>query len=180
MTVRLFAALNVPDEVADLLVQMQKGLPAAKWRPRENLHITLRFFGEISENDARDLDAELALVECPPLSLKLQGIGSFGREEPRSVWAGVVPTPDLELLARRCDRAARRVGLTPEKHPFRPHVTLAYCKGTSPADVAAYAARYATFDTHEFHIDAFGLYSSWSGRKFSQYVEEVRYPLHAH
>ncbi|MEO8115140.1 MAG: 2'-5' RNA ligase family protein, partial [Phenylobacterium sp.] len=53
--IRLFAALAIPDEIAIGLARRQQGVEAARWRPREALHVTLRFFGELREDVARDL-----------------------------------------------------------------------------------------------------------------------------
>ena len=66
MSLRLFAALSIPDDVAAQLLALMKGVAGAKWRPRENLHLTLRFFGEITEPVAEDLDAELESGRMPP------------------------------------------------------------------------------------------------------------------
>ena len=48
MSLRLFAALSIPDHVAERLLPLMKGIGGANWRPRENLHLTLRFFGELA------------------------------------------------------------------------------------------------------------------------------------
>ena len=57
--IRLFTALSVPDDVADTLERRQSGLPGAKWRTRDQLHLTLAFYGEVEERRADDLAAEL-------------------------------------------------------------------------------------------------------------------------
>ena len=59
MSLRLFAAIPVPEEIGRDYLRLQKGVPGARWRPLENFHITLRFFGEMDERQAEDLDAEL-------------------------------------------------------------------------------------------------------------------------
>ncbi len=59
MSVRLFAAIAIPDDIAERLLALQKGVPGAKWRPRENLHLTLRFFGDVAEPVADEIDAAL-------------------------------------------------------------------------------------------------------------------------
>ena len=64
--IRLFAAIPAPPEIAEGLKRRQQGLPGARWRPAEHLHVTLRFFGEVSEPVAADLDAELATIPGAP------------------------------------------------------------------------------------------------------------------
>ncbi|MEO0983561.1 MAG: RNA 2',3'-cyclic phosphodiesterase [Pseudomonadota bacterium] len=174
---RLFAALPIPAEIADRLTPLQKGVSGASWRPRENFHITLRFFDDLAEPVARDLDEELAAIEAPQMELSLEGVGWFGRREPHALWAGVAENDALRELSSRCERAARRVGLPPERRPFRPHVTLAYCHGTRPEAAAAFVERGGALRTAPFWADVFHLYSSHMGKGPSRYVAEADYPL---
>lgn len=177
MTLRLFAALPVPEEIADRLVPLQRDLRGASWRPRENFHITLRFFGEIDEALARDLDLELARVAERPFEMRLKGMGSFGGREPNAVWAGVEAPEALGRLAAGCEKAARRVGLAPEKRGFTPHVTLAYLHGTTDEEVAGFIERVGAFETEPFWADHFVMFSSVQTKRASAYVEEAVYPL---
>src|ERR1700684_4269221 len=105
--IRLFAALTVPHEIAEGVTRRQQGLPGARWRPVEAMHITLRFFGEVSETVAADLDSALAAVSGEPFDVCLQGAGAFGeRDHMRAVWAGVGDSEPLRRLAGRCESAA--------------------------------------------------------------------------
>lgn len=177
MSLRLFAAIATPDEISARLTPLQRGVPGASWRPRENFHITLRFFGEIDEALARDLDDELAQIETPVFEVALAGAGWFGGERPHALWVGVEENPVLRALASRCDKAARRVGLPADKRNFTPHVTLAYTNGIGHDPAARFAQRLALFKTPPFLVDRFSLYSSWTGKGPSQYVAEAEYPL---
>ncbi|MEL7128290.1 MAG: RNA 2',3'-cyclic phosphodiesterase [Pseudomonadota bacterium] len=174
---RLFAALPIRRDIADSLTPLQRHLDGASWRPLENFHITLRFFGEVDHNLARELDAALGEIRSPQMKLRLSGAGWFGKREPRAVWAGVAYDESLAALAGECERAARRLGLPIDKRRFIPHITLAYCHGTSPAAAAAFADRHATFESREFWVDRFHLYSSHFGRGPSYYLKECDYPL---
>ena len=131
--IRLFAAVRIPDEIAEGLARRQIGLDGARWRTADQLHITLRFFGELREDVARDLDAELAAVGGAPFDLVLEGAGAFGEGgDIPAIWAGVADNPELRRLAKACETAARRAGLKPEGRQFRPHVTLAYLRRADP------------------------------------------------
>ena len=141
------------------------------------MHITLSFFGEVDEDVASDLDEELARIRIAPFDLTVSGAGWFGGERPRALWLGVEGGEALALLASSCVRAARRVGLEPERRKYVPHVTLAYCHGTSAEAAAKYQQRLALFRAEPFLVDQFALYSSWLGKGPSQYVEEAAYPL---
>jgi 2'-5' RNA ligase len=176
--IRLFAALPVPDDVAAVLARRQQGLPRARWSPLENLHITLRFFGEVQETVAADLDAALATLSMDAFEVSLQGVGSFGDgERMRAVWAGVADSEPLHRLAARCETAARRCGLKPESRTFRPHVTLAYLRHSPEARVAAWVQGHYLLKSPPWRARAFGLYSSWRSEDGSRYELERTYPL---
>ena len=174
---RLFAALPIRDDVANWLEPMQGNVSGASWRPRLNFHITLRFFGEISRDLAVDLDLALAEIQAPQMKLKLAGAGFFGSREPYALWAGVAYDEALGALSGECERVARRLGLPPEKRKFQPHVTLAYCHGTSLEAASNFARRYEASESQPFWADRFHLYSSQLGQGPSRYTAEAEYPL---
>jgi 2'-5' RNA ligase len=176
--IRLFAAVEVPPDIAEDLKRRQQGLPGARWRPLEALHITTRFFGEVPENVAADLDAELASISGEPMELELEGVGAFGEgDHMRAVWAGVAENEALRQLAGRCEAAARRAGLKPDSKAYKPHVTLAYLKHAEPARVAAWIQGHNLLKSPPFRVTWFGLYSSWLSQQGSRYELEREYPL---
>jgi len=176
--IRLFAALPIPPEIAEGLARRQEGLPGARWSPLENLHITLRFFGELPETTAADLDDALATIGGGPLDIELTSAGAFGEAlDVRSVWIGVAESPPLTQLAKRCETAARRCGLKPESRAFRPHVTLAYLKRTPAQKVAAWIQEHNLLRSPSWRASEFGLYSSWRSEDGSRYELERVYPL---
>jgi 2'-5' RNA ligase len=177
MSLRLFAAIPLPEDIADRLTDLQGDVHGASWRTEEQLHLTLRFFGEIDEALARDLDPELGLIIEAPFEIRLAGTGSFGGREPTALWAGVEAPPALARLASACERAARRAGLAPEPRKFTPHITLAYCRGTTDRDAAQFQEETGAFRTDLFWVDHFCMYSSHQTRSGSQYVEQAVYPL---
>lgn len=182
MSIRLFAALPIPDDIAERLTALMRGVPGAKWRPRENLHITLRFFGETLEPVADEIDAELAqMAEAHgPFELQLKGAGSFGGADPHAIWIGVAESEPLKKLAADCERAARRAGLKPESRKFSPHVTMAYLNHADLGLVQAFESRLGLFQTPPFGVDQFGLYSSWTKKSApSLYRLEADYFLRA-
>jgi 2'-5' RNA ligase len=175
---RLFAALELPSDIAEDLTRRQQGLPGARWRPLDALHLTLRFFGEVPQNVARDLDAELSGVAGEPFELSLEGVGAFGEgEQVHAIWAGVGDSAPLKQLASRCEAAARRAGLKPEKRAFHPHVTLAYLKHADPQKVAAWIQSHNLLRSPPFRVTWFGLYSSWLSQEGSRYDLEREYAL---
>jgi RNA 2',3'-cyclic 3'-phosphodiesterase len=177
---RLFAALDLPDDIAERLLALMKGVPGAKWRTRANLHLTLRFFGELDERVADDLDAELSsLAEAAgAFELKLKGAGAFGGADAHALWIGAAENPALTALAAACERAARRVGLKPEPRKFAAHVTLAYLSGAPTDRVQAFVAQHSLFEATAFAVDRFALYSSFTRKAApSLYRLEAEYLL---
>lgn len=176
--IRLFAAIALPEDVAEGLSIRQYGLEGVRWRPMETLHITLRFFGEVQERMADDLDSELQGVGGGPFALSLAGVGAFGEGERISaLWAGVGPNPSLNQLAARCEAAARRAGLKAESRTYKPHVTLAYTRGLDPRDAAVWVQSHNLLKSPPFAVDRFGLYSSHRTSEGSRYRLEREYPL---
>ncbi|MFZ5721448.1 MAG: RNA 2',3'-cyclic phosphodiesterase [Pseudomonadota bacterium] len=176
--IRLFAALAVPPDIGRSLQMRQSGVENARWRPLEALHVTLRFFGEIRQDVARDLDAELVRVDGRPFEIVLEGAGAFGEgADVHAVWAGVRANAELSRLAEACETAARRAGLKPEKRRYHPHVTLAYTRRPNPAEVAAWVQSNNLLKSPPISVDRFGLYSSTLGGEGAHYRLEAEYPL---
>ena len=175
---RLFAALPLPEDIHPGLTAVQNGLVGASWRPEENFHITLRFFGDLSYTQARDLDDLLGAISARPFELSLEGMGWFGRREPTAVWARVRESDELRSLSAQCERAARRLGLAPDKRPFTPHVTLAYLHNTPLEDARRWVETNHTYRSPLFWAEGFHLYSSHShGGGPNRYVAEADYLL---
>ena len=178
--IRLFTALSVPDDVAETLKRRQSGLPGAKWRTADQLHVTLAFYGEVDGRRAEDLAAELERAAAGgPFEIELQGVGAFGDDHrSHTIWAGVAPGERLGVLAGRCRSAAERAGIVLERRDYRPHLTLAYLKPqTDPARVGAWIAGHNLLHSPPIRIDRFGLYSSILTSDGSQYELEREYLL---
>ncbi len=176
--IRLFAAIAIPAEIGESLAPLQRGLAGARWAPLENLHITLRFAGEVAEPRADDLAAELSVIAAAPLAIRLSGVGMFGDGAgARAVWAGVEASEPLSRLRSRCETAARRAGLKADTRAWRPHLTLAYLRAADPARVAAWIQAHNLIKAPAFTARAFGLYSSWRAEKGSIYRLERSYAL---
>ena len=177
--IRLFAACEVPGDIAEGLQRRQEGLKGARWRPQDALHLTLRFFGELDGATAHDLDEALAEVTAAPFDLHLQGVGAFGdNDHMRAVWAGVAENPALRVLQGRVESAARRVGIKAEPRHYRPHVTLAYLNAKAEAPrVAAWVQAHNLLRSPPWRVMSFHLYSSWSGPDGSSYEIERSYGL---
>ncbi|MGV3578580.1 RNA 2',3'-cyclic phosphodiesterase [Brevundimonas sp.] len=176
---RLFTAVPIPFDVAETLKRRQTGLPGARWRGAEHLHITLAFYGEVDERRADDLSAELARIPGGIFDIELKGVGAFGDAHcSHTLWAGLEPNERLNVLAGRCKAAAERAGIRMEPRVYRPHVTLAYLKTqTNPDRIGAWITNHNLLHSPPIRVDRFGLYASTLTDDGSYYELEREYPL---
>ena len=128
---RLFVALNLPPPVREALWAATARLRdlnlPVKWVRGEAVHLTLKFLGEVADEQAPEVEAALtrAAAGARPLSLALAGFGVFPDfRRPRVVWVGVDSEPGLEILQHRVEQEFAPLGFPTEGRPFRPHVTL--------------------------------------------------------
>ena len=174
---RLFVAIRPPQVLIEELMRLMGGISGARWQTREQLHLTLRFIGEVGPHQADDIHAILGSVRQPAFEIALAGLGSFERRgQPEVVWAGVAPHDPLKALHRKVDQAIVRAGLEPERRVYSPHITLARLKrGSGPvrAFLEQPVARMAPFP-----VDSFGLYESQLTPEGAVYSLIERYPLH--
>lgn len=178
--IRLFTALSVPDETAETLARRQSGLPGARWRTADQLHITLTFYGEVDERRADDLAVELERAATGgPFEIALAGVGAFGDgHRTRAIWAGVAASERLSVLAGRCRSAAERAAVAVERRDYRPHLTLAYLQpDTDPDRIGAWIAEHNLLQSPPIRIDRFGLYASVLTPGGSHYELEREYLL---
>ena len=157
---RLFTAIELPDDVRAELYRLHLPLPGARWIKPQDYHITLRFAGDIEPVQAREFADNLASIDLDVFELRISGLGAFGGNDPSSVFAEVAPSPALESLARAHEKAARSAGLVPEKRPFKPHVTLARLRHSSPDAVARYLTRFSGYRSEPFFVSHAALMSS--------------------
>lgn len=174
---RLFVALSIPDDVAQSLTLLQGGVPGARWQSRDQLHLTLRFIGEVDGRDARALDDALTGLDAPAFDLQLHAVGQFGNKQPDSLWAAVRKNELLTHLQRKVDTAIRRVGQPQDAHKFTPHVTLARLRHPDLDKTREWLSHHALYTSGEFPVDAFHLYSSKLTSDGSIYRIEQSYDL---
>jgi RNA 2',3'-cyclic 3'-phosphodiesterase len=174
---RLFVALSIPDAVAQGMFLIQAGIPGARWQTREQLHLTLRFIGEVDGRAANDIDDALCAISAPRFSLSLKGVGEFGGKSPHAVWAGVSDAAAVGHLNRKIENALQRIGMKAEERKFTPHVTLARLRATPQGRVMDWLADHALYASQPFEVASFTLYSSTLTPNGSVYVPECVYNL---
>lgn len=175
---RLFVAVPLPEAVRDALAPILRrlsALPGVKAVERENLHITLKFLGEVDERKLEDVVGALRTVQFIPPTISVSGVGAFpSPSRPRVLWAGVTGGEALRDLAARVESALAPLGFRPEARPFHPHVTLARVKGAAP-DLSWFFSEYAQLKTESFVVNAFVLFKSTLTPRGPIYEEIARF-----
>ena len=176
--IRLFVGIELPEDVADRLHRLSGGVPGARWIAPENIHLTLRFIGNVEETVFADIDDVLARVKAPGFDMEIAGVGHFSRgRRPVMLWAGLVPHPALLDFYRRIDGALIKAGFPPEGRRYTPHISLARIKDGSAARVREFEATNNLFRLDPFPVTRFTLFSSHLGHREASYRAEIRYPL---
>jgi 2'-5' RNA ligase len=174
---RLFVALRPPPEMRARLLSLMGGVRGARWQRDDQLHLTLRFIGEVDRPRADDVASALSAVDRPRPRITLQGAGSFDHKgQVHCLWAGVAPDDALSQLHDRVNRALVRAGIAPEQRAFKPHITLARL-GRQAGPVGPFLGRTAGLAGPPTTIDAFILFESRLGQDGASYDAVVRYPL---
>src|SRR6267143_4215727 len=128
---RLFVALEIPSAVRENLAGLLKSLravsPQTRWVRPENLHVTLKFIGEVPETKLAAIRSALAGARFDqPVTLGFRGLGFFPNDKhPRVFWAGIEASPNLKTLAADIDNGTEKPGIPSEQRTFSPHLTLA-------------------------------------------------------
>lgn len=176
---RLFTAIDLPEALARRLAAMGFGLPGARWVPAEQLHLTLRFIGEVDGGRFREIGEALDDVRANPFELQLSGFGCFPPRGPaRILWVGVEPTAPVAALHRKVENVLVRQGLVePEKRKFSPHVTVARLQNVPVAKLGNFLAGNNLFRSETFTVTNFHLYSSELTPKGPIHQLEASYSL---
>ncbi|MEL7686487.1 RNA 2',3'-cyclic phosphodiesterase [Citromicrobium bathyomarinum] len=157
---RLFVALRPPAEIRDPLVDTMEGVVGARWQGDDQLHLTLRFVGEVDAAQTNDLVSALQAVRAAPFTLRLRGVGTFERKgRTNALWAKVEESEPLTILHRRVERACRAAGLAPETRRFVPHVTIARVNA-STGPIGGWLAQHGRLTLPDWHVSRFHLYES--------------------
>lgn len=144
---RTFIAVAIAKSVRERLVALQNQLRAAaqqvKWVEPENLHLTLKFLGEVGEQDLYAVckAAEQAVTDRAPFQMNMAGVGAFPNpNRPRVIWAGVWQgAPEITSIHESLEQVFRVQGYPREDRPFTPHLTLGRMRQPKPTPQLAAA-----------------------------------------
>jgi RNA 2',3'-cyclic 3'-phosphodiesterase len=174
---RLFVAIRPPEQVRDLLTDAMDDSPALRWVGHDQLHLTLRFIGEVERPMANDIAAALDHVRSPSFDPSAVGVGKFQQRNGGAIWAGIAPKEPVTALAAKIERSIQQVGLEPEHRAFMPHITLARWNRRNAEAVDAFLRRNADLRSDPFHVDSFILFESRLSRHGPHYEEVAEFAL---
>ena len=173
---RLFLAIRPPEDIRDLLIDVMDDGADFRWQSDEQLHLTLRFIGEVERPLANDIAQAMSGLRSPAFALRLAGLGTFDHRNGGAIWAGVDPAEPVKALAARIERICQSVGLAPERRAFKPHITLARWKGPRSREARAFLdGRLLSSDS--FEVDRVILYESRLSRHGAHYEEVESFAL---
>ena len=172
---RLFVALRPPEDIRDLLIDAMEGADL-RWQDEDQLHLTLRFLGEVERPVANDVAAALAGIAFPPFELAISGVGRFDHGRRGALWAGVSPKDPVKALAAKVERACQAAGLDPERRAFHPHVTLARWSRGKPL-LDGWLERNSNLRSPPWQVTEMILYETHLGQSGAHYEPVATYPL---
>jgi 2'-5' RNA ligase len=173
---RLFVAIRPPREIRELLLGVMGGVQNARWQDDEQLHLTLRFIGEVGRHEAEDIAAALGALHHPRFDIAVSSVGKFERRGKGALWAGVAPHEELKSLHKKVDQACLRAGVESDKRAYHPHITIARLgRNTGPAE--PFIERCAGLSSPPFSVASICLFESRLGSEGASYTIAARYPL---
>ena len=174
---RLFVAIRPPEAIRDRLIDAMEDSPELRWVGDEQLHLTLRFIGEVERPLADDIALALTRIRSDRFELRVTGVGIVERRSGGTLWAGIEPKPPLAAVAAKVERACVAAGLEPEHRAFHPHITLARFNRASATAAQAFLERTRALASPPFAVTSFILYESHLSRHGPHYDKVAEFPL---
>jgi RNA 2',3'-cyclic 3'-phosphodiesterase len=168
MSHRLFVAARPPASIRALLLNAMGAVAGARWQDEDQLHITLRFIGDVDTATANSAAEALSGVSGQSFEAAISGVGMFEAKHGSALWAGVTNRAAFAALHKKFDQALIRAGHSAEHRAYHPHVTLARL-GRHHGDIGPWLSRESTLSSPDFPVDRFGLYESTLTREGARY-----------
>ncbi len=186
--IRAFIAVELPEPIKKELTELKARLRVkkypAKWVQPENMHLTIKFLGDISTNSIPNIREvmEEAVLYVSPFKLGVSGVGVFpNMRRIQIIWAGVNgELSNLIEIQKKLDSGLEKLGFVPESRPFTAHLTLARMRDeASPGEreIAAKLIGTTQFEASDFQVDAIHLIKSELKREGPVYTRVLSVPL---
>lgn len=175
---RLFVAIDIPEPIRGELRGMGGSIPHARPVETDQLHLTLKFIGEVEHTIFLDIREALLAIALPQFSLCLKGVGTFPpRGTPRVLWVGAEPRENTLNLRNSIERTLAAIAIARSKKKYTPHVTIARLRNSPIRHLQQFLAGNAFLETADFTVQSFTLYSSRLTQKGAVHTVEATYPL---
>ena len=179
---RLFVGLRLPAPIRAALLGVMGGIPHARWQNDDQIHLTIRFIGDVDRHQGEDIAASLAGIAASAPNVTLHGVGTFdARGRVDTLWARVTPHDALSALHRKVDRALVSGGITADHRAYMPHITLARFSRSTPPGPALdiYLDDHAGLASTPFDFSHLTLFESHLGHEGASYEVIGRWPFAA-
>ncbi|OFZ13217.1 MAG: 2'-5' RNA ligase [Bdellovibrionales bacterium GWA2_49_15] len=174
---RLFIAIDIPEQLKQELALLKVPLKHARWTPLENMHLTLKFIGEVRSFEYQQIIKILEEIEHEPFNLVPKSVGHFAnRNFAKVLWAGFEPSVSLDALASKIRKALKNFGKDASQS-FHPHITLARLDKVPIEQIVPFLQCYSMFSAASFPVESFSLYSSVPTPRGSCYTKELQIDL---
>ncbi len=175
---RLFVAINIPEDIRMLICGMGGSIPGSRVVPTEQLHLTLKFLGDVETGMIADIHDALTTISQPVFRICLKNTGYFPpRGNPRVLWVGADPVHEVVKLRNSIEKALSDAGIARDTRKFSPHITIARLKNSPINRVTQFLAGNSFFETPPFTVDRFHLYSSILSSKGAAHKQESTFYL---
>lgn len=163
---RLFIAIDIPENVKEYLHKLQAILPDAKMLLARDFHLTLKFLGECDEALCRKVEEKLKGVDFQPFEAELGEIGTFGGKNPNVIWVGIKAPQELNKLARALSN-----------DNFVPHVTLARIKFIKNPEIFLDQLKKIKIESIKFKVEKFYLFESRLSSAGAEHIKLAEFGL---
>ncbi len=178
--IRLFVALNIPEDIKFNLIELRNSVAGTnyKWEPKEKLHLTLKFIGEVSENSVNKITSELNFVQnFSAFNCAITNFGFFFRDKkPSILWAGLKIDESIFELVNKIDSELEKFSIKRDNKKFHPHLTLLRIKN-DPGLNFVNSFKNFTFEPLVFTANSISLIKSELLPQGSKYFEIRNYKL---
>lgn len=158
---RLFIAIPLPKEVKQQLLHLQQPIEGIRWQHPEQMHLTLKFLGEVDQQETGELLSALVNIDHPRFMISIEGMGGFPKnKQPTVIWVGIEGNELLTGLHQKIEEACWEIGIAPERRAYIPHITLGRVKNGSRQVINAFVNLHQKFSVEAVPVNEFVLYQS--------------------
>lgn len=176
MSHRLFFGIRPPRFIREQLLAIMGGIENARWQDDAQLHVTLRFIGEVETHQADDIAEAAGSLFFEPFDLAIDGVDFFdSKGVPRLIYARIAESAPLRRCQRKLERIIQGCGVPAEARKYTPHMTLARLN-TASGPLDPFLARHKGLTLGPWQVDNYILYESFLREQGSLYEPIVTYP----